>query len=217
MQTLTCTTCSNDFQALENEMTLLKDALGAVSEPECYNCALKRITGGSAPEEGDFNSARIVSGEMSETEWRLLQAELRDVDHAGKEDDYWDDCRDYDDDLFGGRECFEEDYETLPSLDEYEDDYGEEEVWDVFAYEDPWNASLPTEEESELYLCHECGGVAHEYEDLCDKCLQRLLQSWEQEYLHKFLQFHIFDAEWRRDAWSFALYWYYHLKHIVRK
>lgn len=212
MQTLTCATCSNEFQALDNELSL-KDVLGGVSEPECYNCALKRITGGSAPEEGDFNSARIVSGEMSEKEWRLLQAELRDVDHAGEEDDH----ENYHDYFFDGRECFEEDYEALPSLDEYEDDYNEEEVWDVFAYEYPWNASLPTEEESESSRCSECGGVAHKYEDLCDKCLQSLLQSWEQEYLNKFLRFRIFDAEWRRDAWTFALYWYYHLKHIVRK
>lgn len=65
---LNCGTCNKQFEALDDTST---------EEPICYGCALDSITGGRAPEEGDFNSARITSGEMSEKEWKWLQEDLR--------------------------------------------------------------------------------------------------------------------------------------------
>ncbi len=65
---LNCGTCKKQFEALDDSNT---------EEPICYGCALDSITGGRAPEEGDFNSARIISGEMSEKEWKWLQEDLR--------------------------------------------------------------------------------------------------------------------------------------------
>ncbi len=48
----------------------------------CYDCALQSLTGGQHPEEGDFNSSRIMSGEMSDDERRWLAEDLRSVDWA---------------------------------------------------------------------------------------------------------------------------------------
>lgn len=44
------------------------------------------FTGGRAPEEGDFNSARLTSGEISDKELRWLQADLESVDHSAAEE-----------------------------------------------------------------------------------------------------------------------------------
>ncbi len=73
MITLTCGTCNKQFEALDDTNT---------EKPICYACALKSIAGGWAPEEGDFNSARIISGEMSEKEWKWLQEDLRAVEEG---------------------------------------------------------------------------------------------------------------------------------------
>ena len=56
-------------------------AVGRDPENErCYSCALDYFTGGRAPEEGDFNSAHLLSGEMSDKEWRWLQEDFRAVE-----------------------------------------------------------------------------------------------------------------------------------------
>ncbi len=52
------------------------------SEDTCYDCTLESLTNGQCPEEGDFNTARISSGEMSEDERRLLWEDLQSVDRA---------------------------------------------------------------------------------------------------------------------------------------
>ena len=70
---LNCGTCNKQFEALDDTST---------EEPICYGCALDSITGGRAPEEGDFNSARITSGEMSEKEWKWLQEDLQAVEQG---------------------------------------------------------------------------------------------------------------------------------------
>jgi len=46
----------------------------------CYDCTLERVTGGNPPEEGDFNTAAILSGKMSDEEHRELMRELRNVE-----------------------------------------------------------------------------------------------------------------------------------------
>jgi len=47
---------------------------------KCYNCTLSDIPHGSAPEEGDFNTAGIVSGTLSTQERRYLQSDLEQVE-----------------------------------------------------------------------------------------------------------------------------------------
>lgn len=54
----------------------------------CYGCALKRITGGHAPEEGDFNTARLVSGTMTEEEERWLRSDLEAVEGGASHPDF---------------------------------------------------------------------------------------------------------------------------------
>ena len=61
----------------------MASALGDDGEHTCYSCVLDRITKGHCPEEGDFNSARIISGEMSDQERRWLQEDLRSVESGG--------------------------------------------------------------------------------------------------------------------------------------
>jgi hypothetical protein len=91
MTRLTCKSCGKQFEAL-NQNLPMKAALGGTEKPICYACALQSITGGRAPEEGDFNSARIISGEMSEKEWKWLQEDLRAVEESRS-------IREYDEDI----------------------------------------------------------------------------------------------------------------------
>ncbi len=63
----TCSKCGKTFRTANNN-------------GKCYNCTLDEITGGYAPEEGDYNSARIISGEITEAEFRELQQELGAVE-----------------------------------------------------------------------------------------------------------------------------------------
>jgi len=65
-----CTKCVKKFFSSRSDANI------------CYGCALKDFAGKNAPEEGDFNSAALISGEMSEKEWRLFQRELESVDHS---------------------------------------------------------------------------------------------------------------------------------------
>jgi len=64
----------------------------------CYDCALKSVTGGTPPEEGDFNTAGITSGTMSPQERGWLQQDLEGVEaqedlqqDEPEEEDIWDD------------------------------------------------------------------------------------------------------------------------------
>ncbi len=50
------------------------------AEGKCYNCTLDEITHGNPPEEGDFNSAGIISGTLTDEEWKNLQADLAAVE-----------------------------------------------------------------------------------------------------------------------------------------
>jgi len=72
----TCETCGKSFRS-QKDSTI------------CYDCALAQFAGNGAPEEGDFNSALLVSGEMTDAEAHWLQEDLRFVDHS-QEDDDWD-------------------------------------------------------------------------------------------------------------------------------
>ncbi len=65
----TCKTCGKCFRSQKIDSTI------------CYDCALKHFTGGRPPEESDFNSASLCSGEMTDEEVRWLQQDLESVEH----------------------------------------------------------------------------------------------------------------------------------------
>ncbi len=94
-----CEVCGKEFVKYIKDYSLRRETFPDI----CYGCSLQSITGGQAPEEGDFNTARVSSGEMSEEERRLLQEDLRSVDAAACAPDPDDDDqlsydeRDYDD------------------------------------------------------------------------------------------------------------------------
>ena len=65
-----CKSCTKEFKSNRSDAST------------CYACALRDIAGRNPPEEGDFNSALMISGEMSEKEWQWLQEDLWEVDKA---------------------------------------------------------------------------------------------------------------------------------------
>jgi hypothetical protein len=69
-----CRKCEKTFERNEQ--------LGPTDSPICYSCALNEFTGGRAPEEGDFNSASLVSGEISDKELQWLREDLRAVEEG---------------------------------------------------------------------------------------------------------------------------------------
>ncbi len=69
-----CKTCGKKFESQRKD------------SESCYRCALERITGGNPPEEGDFNAALIVSGEMSDRQAWQLQKDLESIDHSVEEE-----------------------------------------------------------------------------------------------------------------------------------
>ncbi|MDP2655848.1 MAG: hypothetical protein Q8P17_05050 [bacterium] len=84
MYITTCKTCSDIFEVSDEK----------VERGICYNCTLKELCGDRTPEEGDFNSAMIISGDMSEQQWKLLKADLESVE-SGRS--IYESCREEDD------------------------------------------------------------------------------------------------------------------------
>ena len=78
--TVKCDTCEKTFSKniTSSKGLIDKDA----QEHTCYSCTLEKLTDGRPPEEGDFNTAAITSGEMSDDERRWLQEDLRMVEHG---------------------------------------------------------------------------------------------------------------------------------------
>lgn len=70
MHTTTCSVCRKTFERLYEKC----------ERDICYGCALKEFAGNFPPEEGDFNSALLISGEMSEQEAKWLQEDLEAVE-----------------------------------------------------------------------------------------------------------------------------------------
>ncbi len=70
MFSVVCEKCDKQFETLHKER----------ESNICYGCALNQLCGRSAPEEGDFNSARIISDEMTEQEERWLREDLEAVE-----------------------------------------------------------------------------------------------------------------------------------------
>ena len=65
-----CGTCGKHFKSQRNDSTT------------CYGCALTRLIGNGAPEEGDFNTALLVSGELTSEDARSLQEDLETVEQG---------------------------------------------------------------------------------------------------------------------------------------
>lgn len=89
----TCATCTKQFTTSKSDGNI------------CYDCALQRITGGNAPEEGDFNTAKLVSGTMTEEEEGWLRSDLEAVEggvsHPDFEPEEWPDDDYYEEDEGG--------------------------------------------------------------------------------------------------------------------
>lgn len=124
METRTCRTCDTEFRTNNGSKV-------------CYDCHLRRITGGLAPEEGDFNSAHLAAGDWDETQRRQFQRSLRAVELGISEDDPRTNLYQYDYD-------FDESEGDDPMTDlfdseEWDDDYNdlfertvlEEEEWEM--------------------------------------------------------------------------------------
>ena len=75
MEQRTCTKCGTTFQSSKEQEEGLM----------CYDCALAQITNGRMPEEGDINTARIVSGTLTPDEEEWLMEDLRAVEGVGLE------------------------------------------------------------------------------------------------------------------------------------
>ena len=57
---------------------------------ETYEQRLKEITGGRAPEEGDFNTARLTASDTPPSVRKAILAELQSVEHAVSNQDEYD-------------------------------------------------------------------------------------------------------------------------------
>ena len=93
-----CNVCKKTFEQNQDPgLTNMALAVGRDTENErCYSCALDYVTGGRAPEESDFNTAHLISGQMSDKEWRWLQEDFRSLETGRsiretdfEEDEYW--------------------------------------------------------------------------------------------------------------------------------
>lgn len=81
-----CSKCGKSFKTCYEKL----------EHPICYDCALMEVTRGNPPEEGDFTTARIRSGEMTDEEASWLRQDLLSVDHSdvppdadGFDPDWW--------------------------------------------------------------------------------------------------------------------------------
>jgi hypothetical protein len=104
-----CCKCGKLYQ--KNEQ-VAKDC-----EHICYNCALERLCGGCCPEEGDFNTALLQSGEISDQMLKELQRELVAVErgsscHIYEDNDTDQEAVDYEE-MYSCQESEQDDREDL--------------------------------------------------------------------------------------------------------
>lgn len=71
-----CSKCHKQFDT-SNDSTL------------CYNCTLEQVTNGFPPEEGDFNTAGILSGTLTKAERCNLQQDLESVELGRTTQEEW--------------------------------------------------------------------------------------------------------------------------------
>jgi hypothetical protein len=70
---------------------------------KCYDCTLEDITHGNPPEEGDFNTAGIVSGTLTSQERSNLQSDLESIDNSRTTEEEYED-EDPDEDVWAFNE-----------------------------------------------------------------------------------------------------------------
>lgn len=78
MEARICQTCGTEFRTNNKS-------------EQCYTCHLHRITGGMAPEEGDFNSAHLAAGDWDEAQMTRFRLSLQRVELGMSEEDSFDD------------------------------------------------------------------------------------------------------------------------------
>lgn len=211
-----CNICGKSFEQNENpEITYLGHVLGRDSDNErCYSCALIYVSGGFGPEGGDFNSARFISGEMSDDELQWFQKDQRSLQRRYREisdEEWYGVCQDCG---YSLRECRCHDYEPEPEVTHYEDRHPED-----------WA-------DTHQFTCMECGVQVPEWEHLCTACdtmlsttnecvcgkrtesLKTFLctgcdkdqKEWERRELEMLLDVHFFRAFWWRHLWGVINY-----------
>ena len=96
-----CRECGNTFRTNNNS-------------DKCYSCTLIDVTHDQPPEEGDFNTAGIISGTMTEEERSYLQKDLEQVEFGGSlNSSYFVEDDEEPDDY---EECFEDYSDPLDSM-----------------------------------------------------------------------------------------------------
>ncbi len=80
MYVVRCCVCRENFEYNPKVNCNIANAVGRDSEKSCYSCTLARITRGRLPEENDLNSARIISGEISDRELNWMMTDLQAVE-----------------------------------------------------------------------------------------------------------------------------------------
>lgn len=93
-----CIGCKKSFQTSNNS-------------DKCYDCTLEDICHGNPPEEGDFNTAGIVSGTLSAQERRYLQQDLESVELGRTTDEEYDDGQDDEDEYYPDEDDEEDNWE----------------------------------------------------------------------------------------------------------
>lgn len=99
---LNCSVCGKEYERNDRLVnSTMAEATGRRGRSICYSCALEEITHGHTPEEGDFNSASFISGEISDKDLGYLMEDLRSVDHSDEGEfqrrfDTWDSIDDPD-------------------------------------------------------------------------------------------------------------------------
>ncbi|MBU1754834.1 hypothetical protein KKH81_00940 [Patescibacteria group bacterium] len=198
-----CSTCGKTFDQNQHpEITYLGTVLGRNSENErCYNCALTYVSGGFGPEGGDFNSARFISGEMSDDELRWFQEDQRDLQRRYPEE--------------SDEERYPERYEYYDYEPEPEELYLEDET-NVCEYlcvacgtpvggSDRLCDSCDARYSTSHCVC--CQSVVPDDSVICVDCDEQFAR----ERLEYVLSFRILSGYWWRDLRDFlksdAIYW----------
>lgn len=80
MKTCTCSKCGKFFEQTESEWAkYMAIVLGRDTSAElCYSCALEKLTPNTVPEESDFISALLMSGQMSDEDEKSLRQDMQD-------------------------------------------------------------------------------------------------------------------------------------------
>ncbi len=100
MRERACSKCGKVFEQNESDwVTQMARVAGRDDKNQmCYDCALGKITHGLAPEEGDFNAGKLISGEMSDADIEAMQEDMASIEEGRPiRESFGDDEEEYDD------------------------------------------------------------------------------------------------------------------------